>query len=88
MEEVNKAPEKVSDFIDRHTNDKNQINVVGAMMELYVHIRTVKEALGDFGQWAIQMEERVNTLEGKKKIEVISPDQAKGIIGPASRNNI
>ena len=81
MEEVNKAPEKVSDFIERHTNDKNQINVVAAMMELYVQIRSVKEALGDFGQWAIQMEERVKTLEGHKKIEIISADQGKIILG-------
>ncbi len=79
-EEKGKAPEKVSDFINRHTNEKNQINVVAAMMELYVHIRTIKESLGDYGNWAMQIDERVNTLEGKKKIEIISPDQAKSIL--------
>ncbi len=77
----NKPEEKVSDFIDRHTNDKNQINVVAAMMELYVHIRTIKEGLGDYGTWAMQVEERVNKLEGKKTIEIISPDQSKIILG-------
>lgn len=72
--------EKVSDFIERHTNEKNQINVVAAMAELYVHIRSIKEGLGDYGQWAINTEERIKKVEGIKGIEVVSADQAKIIL--------
>lgn len=82
--------EKASEFISRHTKNlegKKYIDAVEAIMELYAKIaalnesiRTIHEALGDYGSFAMKIEERVNKLEGNKKIEIISPDQAKDIL--------
>ena len=80
--------EKTSEFIDRNTvvneHGVKQINAVACINELYSRIislqslvREMSEALGDYGKFAMEMEDRVNKLEGGKKIEVVSPDQMK-----------
>jgi len=76
--------EKVSDFIERHTletDGKKQINVVSIVVELHARIialqnqlKEVNKAFGDFGAHALQINERVEKLEGKKTIEVVSGD--------------
>lgn len=84
---MNKEQEKASEFILRHTKQhegKDYINAVEAIIELYSRIKSVQNeimnihtALGDYGQFGIDLDKRVSELEGKKTIEIISPDQAK-----------
>lgn len=82
--------EKASEFIEKHTKSvdgKKYIDAVEAIIELYSRIlslqnsvKSINEALGDYGAFCISIEERVNKLEGNKKIEIVSPDQAKNLL--------
>lgn len=82
--------EKATEFIERHTkelNGKKYIDAVEAILELYSRIisiqntiKSVHEALGDYGQFALNIEERLNKLEGNKKIDIVSPDEAKRLL--------
>jgi hypothetical protein len=90
--DINLKHEKASEFISRHTKQldgKDYIDAVGAIIELYSRImasnnetKNIYEAIGDVCTWGdkIEVEERVNKLEGNKKIEIISEDQAKSIL--------
>lgn len=90
MSEIKKE-EKASEFIDRHTAEvdgQKRFNILEAQIELFTRIKSalqgIKEinaALGDYGQFAIDMDNRMKKLEGLKTIEVVSPDQAKIILG-------
>lgn len=82
--------EKVSEFIERYTKDfegKKFIDAVGAINELYSRIisiqnsiRDIHSAIGDICQWGDLIEKRLNTIEGIKKIEVVSEEDVKKIL--------
>jgi len=82
---------KASEFISRYTKQyegKDYIDAVGAIIELYSRVMSIQAnqmnvltALGDYGQFGIDLDNRVKELEGKKTIEVVSQDQAKIILG-------
>ena len=83
--------EKTSEFLERHTivneHGVKQINVVAAINELHARvksallaIREINDGLGDFANWGTQIDERVNKLEGKKSIEVVSEHDAKKLL--------
>ena len=79
--------EKCSDFISLYTKEaegRKLIDAVGAIVEIYARlksaqneIKNIHEALGDFGRWAIDTEKRVDKIEGKKTIEVITEAEGK-----------
>ncbi len=81
---------KASQFIESHTKEyqgKPYIDAVGAMIELYSRIlsiqNTIKDihtALGDYGLAGMEFDKRLTELEGKKTIEVVTPDQANIIL--------
>ena len=85
-----KKDEKASEWIKSHTkelNGKPYIEAVECLIELYARImaiqggiKNIHEALSDYGKYAIDMDKRMSELEGKKTIEVVSPDQAKIIL--------
>ena len=87
---MDKREDKTSDFIEKHTqliNNEKRFNILEAMIELHARVKSsngqtknILEALSDYGQFAIDIEKRVAELEGKKTIEIISPDQFKGLI--------
>jgi hypothetical protein len=87
---MEKKEEKFTEFISRYTKEvdgKKQIDVIGCLIELYARItghthaiKDINEALGDYGVFSLDIDKRVNTLEGNKKIEVVSPLEAKKII--------
>ena len=82
---------KASEWIKSHTkelNGKPYIEAVECLIELYArilaiqgNIKTLNEGIGDVCLWADPLEKRVAELEGKKTIEIISPDQSKIILG-------
>ena len=71
--------EKASDFIAKHTKmvgDTKQINMVSAVIELYVRLKTAQMQIGELqdgmGAMASVFEDydkRVTKLEGGKKIK-------------------
>lgn len=77
---------KASQFIENYTKEldgKKYIDAVGAIIELYSRILVVQNAikdihvaLADYGAAGMEFDKRLSELEGKKKIEVISPEQA------------
>ncbi len=83
--------EKPSEFIERYTRTSESggkyINAVDAINELYSRIialqnaiKDIHTALGDYGVAGMEFDKRLAALEGLKKIDVISPDQAKIIL--------
>lgn len=90
--EDNRHKEKASEFLQRYTKiheptGKSYIDATEALIELYSRVQSalsaIKEqntALGDCAVYMEQMDNRIKELEGKKTIEVISPDQAKIIL--------
>ncbi len=84
--------EKASDFIERYTKiheatGKSYIDAVQALIELYARIKSaseeiknIHELLGDYGQAGLDFDKRLCELEGKKKIDIISPEQANIIL--------
>ena len=78
--------EKASEFIKRYTKDlngKSYIDAVGAITELWArmmtaqnNIKTINEALGYY----VELDERINKLEGNKKIDIVSELEAKTIL--------
>lgn len=86
------AEEKASDFLDSYTvineNGTKQINIVPAINELYSRLKTatnmiksINEALGDYGQCSLDFEARISKLEGNKKIIIPTELETKQIIG-------
>ncbi len=84
--------EKASDFLEKHTlinkEGIKQINMVSAVIELYARLKSAQsqikqlnEGVGDICLWAEKEEKRIDELEGKKVIEIISEDNAKIILG-------
>ena len=90
MSEIKEEDLKASEFISRYTkelNGKPYIDAVNALIEMYARLMTIQNtlkdvhaALGDYGQFAIDLDNRMKELEGKKTIEIISADQAKMIL--------
>ncbi len=84
--------EKTSEFITRYTKiheatGKSYIDAVEALIELYARIKTVQDgirdihsALGDYGLAGMEFDKRLCELEGKKKIEIVSPEQANKLL--------
>ena len=87
MSEIRKE-EKASEFIDRYTTEvdgQKRFNVIEAQMELYARIQSalrgiqeISQALGDYGMHAESIEKRLSEVEGKKTIEIVSVEEAKG----------
>jgi len=83
---------KTSEFIEKYTKiheatGKSYIDAVSALIELYARIKTCQDAikdihvaLSDYGQAGIDFDKRLMELEGKKKIDIVSPDQASIIL--------
>lgn len=83
---------KTSEFIEKYTKiheatGKSYIDAVSALIELYARIKTIQDgikdihsALGDYGLAGIEFDKRLSELEGNKKIEIVSPDQASAIL--------
>ncbi len=77
---------KASKFIESYTKElegKKYIDAVGAIIELYSRILVVQNAvkdihvaLSDYGSAGMDFDKRLMELEGKKKIDIISPEQA------------
>lgn len=84
--------ERASEFIERHTkvhpdNGQTYIDAVAAITELYARLTAQQSAnmeitlaLSDAGGALKDVNERLEKLEGKKKIEIYSPGEAKDII--------
>lgn len=78
---------KASQFIESYTKEldgKKYIDAVSAIIELYSRILVVQNAvkdihiaLSDYGAAGIDFDKRLSELEGKKKIDVITPEQAR-----------
>lgn len=88
---MNKDTEdKASDFIAKHTVEvggKKQINMVSAVIELHARIKTlqmqvmeIQEGMGAMATVFEDYDNRVTKLEGGKKIEIVSQDEANKII--------
>ena len=81
---------KASEFITSYTkelNGKKYIDAVGAIIELYSRILVVQNAikdihvaLSDYGAAGMEFDKRLCELEGKKKIEIVSPDEANKLL--------
>ena len=84
MENKIQEEEKLSEFIARHTieSDKGkQINMIGVVTEMYARIKALQnqvmdthKALGDYGKFSLEVEERLEKLEGKKKIHLVTDE--------------
>ena len=82
--------ESFSTFIKNYTteiNGKQSIDIVKAFIELYARLKTaqlqikeVQEALGDYAAYLEKHDDRILKLEGGKKIEIVTPEQAKLIM--------
>ncbi len=82
----------MKDFLDKYTKiheatGKKYINAVEALIELFARlksatdeIRSLQTAIGDVCQWGDSIEKRLNIIEGKKTIEVVTPQQANIIL--------
>ena len=82
--EINK--ESASDFIGRNSvkvGELTKINVNSALLELYARFKNAQEQIKEIQtclSYIPELEERISKLEGLKKIEIISPDQANRIL--------
>lgn len=78
--------EKTSEFLERYTKEhpetgQKYIDAVGALNEMYSRLKgdagakqEIYTALSDAGGAIADLDKRIRILEGKKSIEVISPD--------------
>ena len=80
--------DKASDFIERNTvtseDGAKRLNATKAILELYARMKTLQIQMMEVQECLAcisEIEERVSKLEGNKKIDIISPDQAKIILG-------
>ena len=82
--------EQASDFIAKHAHEvggKKQINMVTAVIELYARLKTaqmqiaeLQEGMGAMASVFEDYDKRVTKLEGGKKIEVVTENEAKIIL--------
>ena len=78
--------DKASDFIERNSTKQGEItriNVNSALLELFSRYRTLQEQVKEIQEclsYIPELEERISKLEGVKKIEVVSPEQANRIL--------
>jgi hypothetical protein len=87
---MNTTDLKASEFITSYTKElegKKYIDAVGAIIELYSRILVIQNAikdihvaLSDYGAAGIEFDKRLCELEGKKKIEIVSPDEANKLL--------
>ena len=79
--------DKASEFIERNSvkqGDITRINVNSALLELFARFRTLQEQVKEIQEclsYLPEFDERISKLEGNKKIDIISPDQANIILG-------
>ena len=86
MEEIKE--EQASEFIERYTTEvdgQKRFNILDAQIELYARVQSalrgiaeISIALGDYGLHAESMDKRIKELEGKKTIEIVSVEEARG----------
>lgn len=79
--------DKASDFIIRNSTEGQdgvrRLNVNSAIIELFSRLKTLQIQVSEIQEafsYLSELEERISKLEGNKKIEVVSPDQAKIIL--------
>lgn len=79
--------EKASDFLERNSvEDKDgvkKIHVGNSLIELYARIKSMQLKLNELESavgYFTTLEDRINTLEGNKKIQVVSEGDAKNIL--------